>query len=322
TNVPEAHDAYLRGRYFWNQFTPDSFPKAFAEFSRALELDPDYALAHVGIADYYTWACIYALIPPAIGFPRVRESATRALEIDPSLAEGYAALGLYHSNMQEWAPSEASYRKSVELNPNYPLAHEWLSAILVGTGRFDEGTREIIIAEHLDPLSLRPKVLSAWTLYQTRNYPLALEKARELEHLSPEFMQTHLQTANILLETGDFENALFYARKAVELERESPVPVYILCFALVRAGLRAEAEDLEAKWIEASKHGYVAPYFLALCSVALGNKDQAIDYLELACRERSAWILWLATEPKLDSLRDFPPFIELLTKTGLPPSLP
>jgi serine/threonine protein kinase/tetratricopeptide (TPR) repeat protein len=320
TNNAEAHDAYLQGRFFWNQFVPDSFPKAISAFRRAIELDPNYALAHVGVADYYTWACIYGIEKPAEGFPKVLEYANRALEIDPSLAEAHAALGLYYSNIQEWEKAEEFYRRSLEMNPNYPLAHEWLSAVLVGTRRFEEGTREILIAEQLDPLSLRPKVMSAWTIYQAKNYELALVKARELERLNPDFMQSHLQLANILTESGDVSSALTHARRAAELEPHSPLPVYVLCFALVRAGQTAEAERLDELWTATAEANYVPPYFLALQQVALGNKERAVDFLEQARLEQSAWILWLATEPKLDSLRNYAPFVELLEKTGLPSS--
>ncbi len=318
TNNAEAHDAYLQGRYFWNQFIPDSFAKAITAFRRAVELDPDYALAHVGVADYYTWACIYGIEKPAEGFPKVFESAHTALKIDPSLAEAHAALGLYYSNIQEWERAEEYYRQSLDINPNYPLAHEWLSAVLVGTKRFEEGTREILIAEQLDPLSLRPKVLSAWTIYQAGNYDLALTKARELVRLNPGFMQSHLQLANILTETEDIATALTHARRASEIEPHSPLPMYVLCFGLVRAGELAEAEKLVATWTAAAQTTYVPPYFLALPHAALGNKELAVELLEKARLEQSGWILWLATEPKLDSLRDYPGFIKLLKKTGLP----
>ena len=318
TDSAEAHDAYLKGRFFWNQFAPDSFPKAIAAFRQAIELDPNYALAHVGVADYYTWACIYGIEKPAEGFPKVFEYASRALAIDPSLAEALAALGLYHSNIQEWDKAEEYYRKSLELNPNYPLAHEWLSSLLVGTLRFEEGCREVLLAESLDPLSLRPKVLSAWTLYQARDYDLALEKARLLERLNPDFMQSHLQLANVLGITGDAEGALEHTLRAAELEPTSTLLAYPLCTAYVRNGMREEAQAVYDRWCKRAEVSYVPPYFLALCNVALGNKEKAVELLEAARLERSAWILWLATEPKLDSMRDYEPFKELLKKTGLP----
>jgi len=322
TNSAEAHDAYLQGRYFWNQFAPDAFPKAITAFRRAVELDPKYALAYVGIADYWTWACIYGIEKPVEGFPKVFEYASRALEIDPTLAEALAALGLYYSNMRDWKRSEEYYRQSLESNPNYPLGHEWLAAVLVGTLRFEEGTAEILAAERLDPLSIRPKVLSAWTVYQTRDWDRAVAKAREILHLAPDFMQSHLQLANILTEFGDPAEALSHARRAVEIEPQSPLPVYVLCFALVRAGEIAEAEALTAKWREAAKENYVGPFFIAMCEVALGNKERAVELLDESRLENSAWMLWLASEPKLDSMRDFPPFIELVKKAGLPEKRP
>jgi serine/threonine protein kinase/tetratricopeptide (TPR) repeat protein len=318
TDNAEAHEAYLQGRFFWNQFAPDSFPKSIRAFQKAIDLDPNYALAHVGIADYYTWVCILGLYKPSECFPQVLESATKALEIDPTLAEAYAAVGLYYSNMQQWDECEVNYRRSIELNPNYPLGHEWLSAILVGTGRFEEGTKEILLAEELDPLSLRPKVLSAWTIYQTRNYDFALSKARQIHDLAPEFMQSHMQMANILIEMGEKKEALTAARKAVELVPGSPLPIYYLCFALVAAGKVAAAKKLVARWEKMSEETYVPPFFLGMCRLAIGDIEKAIDYLDAAREERSAWILWFGTEPKLDPLREHPRFIELMEKTGLP----
>ena len=318
TNMPDAHDAYLQGRYFWNQFTPASFPKSIAAFRRAVELDPNYALAHVGIADYYTWACIYGLIPPSEGFPKVFESAHKALEIDDSLAEAHAALGLYYSNMQEWAKSEECYRHAIHLNPHFPLAHEWLSAVLAGTGRFEESTKEILLAEQLDPLSVRPKVLSAWHIYQTRNYELALSKAKEIHELSPEFVQAHLQMGNILLETGEAEKSLEYLRRAVEIAPESHLPVYNMCFSLVANDLMDEARQTAAALENRTQTEYVPPYFIAMANIAIGNIDKAFEYLVAANEEKSAWVLWYGTEPKMDAIRKDPRYMGLLRSTRNP----
>ena len=318
TNVPEAHDAYLQGRYFWNQFTPESFPKSILAFQKAVRLDPNYALAHVGVADYYTWAGIYGFFPPSVAHPKVLESATRALEIDDSLAEAYAALGLYYSNMQVWPRAEELYRRAIELNPNYPLAHEWLSSVLLGTGRFEEGTNEITVAERLDPLSLRPKVLSAWHFYQTRDYREALARAEDIYQLSPEFMQSNLQLANILLEIGKNERALQAAERAVEIAGESTLPAYVLAFALAANGMPDEARDVALSLEQRSSGSYVVPYFIGMAFVAAGEIDKAFEYLERAVEEKSAWAIWVATEPKLDVLRNDPRYPRLLEKTGHP----
>ena len=318
TDNREAHEAYLQGRFYWNQFSFEAFPKSLEAFQKAVELDPNYALAHVGIADFYSWACIHGIYRPAEGFPHVLESAMRALKIDPALAEAHAAIGLYYSNMQQWDESENHYKRAIEINPNYPLSHEWFSAILVGTGRFEEGTREILLAEELDPLSLRPKVLSAWTIYQTRNYGLALAKARELQLLAPEFMQSYLQLSNVLTQFGATDEAVEVSRKAVEIAEDSPLPIYNLCFALMAAGKIKEAEKTVAKMEKTAADRYVPPYFLGLSNVAIGNVDRALEHLDAARIEKSAWVLWFATEPKLDPLRDDPRFIKMQKKTGLP----
>jgi len=318
TNNAEAHKAYLRGRYFWNQFTPEAFPKAIEAFEQASLVDPNYAMAYVGLADYYTWACIHGLHCPESGFPKVFEYAKKALSIDPDLAEAHAALGLYYSNVKRWVECEREYRLAIQLNPNYGLAHEWLSALLVGSGRFEEGTNEILTAEDLDPLSLRPKVLSAWTIYQTRNYDLALSKARSLERLNRDFMQTHLQLANILLETGHIDEAARSAAKAIELSPDSSLPLYVYCFAQSAVGNLSGAQIQLSKWENIAKENYVPPYFLGLSALAIGEINKAIDYLQAAVKESSPWVLWLITEPKLDRLRHDERFMKLMEHVGLP----
>lgn len=318
TQKKEAHEAYLQGRYFWNRFTPEAYPKAITSFQRAVSLDPEYALAYVGIADFYTWACIHGIFSPDEGFPKALEAAQRALELDPLMPEAHAAIGLYYSNAQQWADAESSYRRAIELNPNYPLAHEWLSAVLVGTGRAEEGVKEILLAEQLDPMSLRPKVLTAWTVYQARNYDLVLSKARELYKLDPNFMQTHLQLANVLLEKGEVGEALASARRAAELAPDSSLPVYVLCFALKAAGLGDEARKLIDEWEVRSKSQYIAPYFLGMSRSAVGDTDRALEYFQKAQEEKSAWVIWYGTEPKLDTLRGDPRFLEILKRSGNP----
>ena len=318
TNNPEAHDAYLQGRYFWNQFTPDSFPKSLSAFMRAVALDPEYAQAYAGICDYFTWAGIYGLLSPSEAHPKVLAAAEKALDIDEDLAEAHAALGLYYSNQQRWSESEICYRRAIDLSPNYPLSHEWLSALLVGTGRFEEGVKELYLAEELNPMSLRPKVLTAWTIYQTRQYERALAKAKELERMNPEFMQTQLQTANILLEMGQYEEALEYASRAVQLEPESPLPVYVYCFALVRAAEQELAGAVIEKWEAVSRNAYVPPYFLGMMNMAVGSFDRAFELLETARLEKSAWTMWFGTEPKLDPVRKDPRYIRLVKITNNP----
>ena len=312
TDNPAAHEAYLQGRYFWSQFTPDALQQAISYFNKAVELDPNYALAHVGIADFYSWASIYGMVDPAQSYTKVLHAAQRALEIDDTVAEAHAAMGLYLSNQFDFAGSEREHRRAIELNANYPLSHEWLSATLVGTGRFEEGREEILLAEMLDPVSLRPKVLSAWTLYQARDLKTALEKADELIRLDANFWQGYLQSANIRMELGDVTLALEHAQRAAELGGGSPLPTYALCFALTAAGEKNESIRLANDLVAASANHYVSPYFVGMSLFGAEQTDRAFDFFEKALAEKSAWLVWWGTEPKLKALHGDKRFDQIL----------
>jgi eukaryotic-like serine/threonine-protein kinase len=318
TNDPAAYEAYLQGRYFWNQFTPTALQQAIEHYRTAIELDPNYARAWAGIADFYSWAAIYGMVPPAKSFDKVYRAASKAIALDDSLAEAHSAFGLYYSNSQDWEKSEAEHRRAIELNENYPLAREWLSAVLVGTGRFEEGRREILIAEQLDPLSLRPKVLTSWTIYQTRDFATALERANEIITLDPDFWQGYLQAANSLLELGEIDRAVEYSRRAAELGGLSPLPAYMLCFALSAAGENKESLAIAEELVQQSHLAYVSPYFIGMSLLGAGEIDRAFIDFEKAQAEKSAWLVWWGTEPKLDRVRNDERYWKILRETKNP----
>lgn len=318
TDSPEAYEAYMRGRYFWNQFTSESFLKTIRELEKAVTIDPNYAKAHAAIADFYNWSTIYGLFPSNETAPLVYKSANRALEIDNSLAEAYSAIGLYYSGRCAHEKAEENYRRSVKLSPNYSLAHEWLAATLVGTGRFDEGLREIDLAERLDPLSLRAKTLTAWTKYQARRYQDSLKKACEIISLDPNNPQGYLQLSNVQIQLGMYPDAVENSKKAVEMMQPSPMPVYTYCFALAGAGDMTGARSFADELLTRSKSSYVMPYFIAMAHVAVNNFDVAFEFFERSLAENNQWLLWFATEPKLDIIRNDQRYPALLEKINPP----
>jgi serine/threonine protein kinase/tetratricopeptide (TPR) repeat protein len=318
TDNPQAFEAYLRGRFHWNQFTPESLPKALQSFQQAISLDPNYALAYVGVADFFVWANIYGIVSSNEAFPQAKDVLARALELDVELGEAYAVLGLIDTNYFKWDESERHHRKAIEMSPNYPQAHEWYAACLVGTGRFEEGIAEMRRAEQLDPLSLRTMTMMAWSLYQVRRFDESLAKSRQIIEMDKNYPQGHLQLANNLLELGRIEEAVIAARRAVETMPDSPLPQYILCFALVRANREREARGILEEMKRQAEIAYVKPYFLAMAHIALGEREAAFAQFEKSFGEYDPWLTWFGTEAKLDSVREDARFKALFKRMNNP----
>ena len=318
TENAEAYETYLRGRYYWNQFTPDSLPKALAAFEKAIELDPKYAQAYFGLADFYNWAIIYGILPPDEFYPKAEIAALRAIELDDRLGEAYASLALVKESLWNWEESEKLYQKSIELNPHYSLAHEWYSSLMMETGRIEEGLEKVKFAESLNPLSTRAMTLTAWQSYQARHYDEAIAKARQIVDLDKNYPQSYMQLGNALIHVGRAEEAVVQARKGAALMPDSALPKYSLCFALVAANRRDEAQAVLREIKKSAAKTYVKPYFLAMAHVALEEYDAAFEYFEKTFAERDPWITWFGTEPKLDCLRNDERFIKLFRSTGNP----
>ncbi|MDQ3063622.1 MAG: tetratricopeptide repeat protein, partial [Acidobacteriota bacterium] len=318
TNSPEAYEAYMRGRYRWNQFTPDALSKAREAFQSAIELDPNYALAHVGLADFYIWANIYGMIPSGEAVSLAQTAANRAIELDAKLGEAYASLGLTFQNRFSWAKAEQLYKQALELAPNYTHAHEWWAAQLVGHGNFEEGAKEIKITERLDPLSLRTKTLTAWTLYQAQRFDEALERARQIIDLDLNYPQGYSQIGLNLLAMGQAQKALPHLQKFDAMIPNSALAKYQLCFAFVAAGRRDEAKRVLGEIKQLAAGGYVKPYFLAMAHAALDERDSAFANFERAVDENEPWMLWFGTEPMLENLHDDERFDRILRRMNNP----
>ncbi|HEX8566868.1 MAG TPA: protein kinase [Pyrinomonadaceae bacterium] len=318
TDNAEAYEAYLRGRFHWNQFTPESLPKALESFQKAAALDPEYALAHAGLADFYIWAAIYGLIPSASALDEAEAAARRAIELDERLGEAYASLGLIMQNRRRWAECEKLERQALKLNPNYATGHELYAAMLVGVGRTEEGIRELKIAENLDPLSLRSKTLIAWDFYQSHRFDEALARGRQIIDLDKNYPQGYLQIGVALWAMGRAEEALPFFQKFNEMIPGSGMAKYQLCYGLVAVNRHDEARSILEEMKALAAEGYVKPYFLAMAHAALGERDRAFEYFEQSFAEYDAWMLWFGTDPMLESLHDDERYVNLLERMQNP----
>jgi serine/threonine protein kinase/Tol biopolymer transport system component/tetratricopeptide (TPR) repeat protein len=318
TENANAYQAFLKGRYLWNRFTPEDFNRAAEQFREAIALDPNYAQAHVGLADYYNWAAIFGLGSPKEYFPLAKSSAIRALEIDESLAEAHAALAFTNLCYDwDWVGAEQRFRRSLELNGNYGPAHQWYSNLLAAQGRFEEAINEVRRALEINPLSMMDRSMAGWTYYHARQYERAEREVRAALEIDRNFSNCYLMLGFIYERMGRYEDSVASLQRAGELMAGSVVPLWPLAYTFASSGKRTEAKAILDHVRQLSSQRYVSPYFIALIQTGLGEYDDAIGSLRKALDEKDEWLLWLGVEPKLDPLRSDPRFTAMLNEIGL-----
>jgi tetratricopeptide (TPR) repeat protein len=314
----EAYDAYLRGRFLWHRRTRESLLAARDQFRHAVERAPDFARAHLGLADAYAVLGFYDHLPAQDAFPPARDAALRALELDPTLAQARATFGyvaLYYD--WDWQAAEREFRTAIQLRPHYSVAHQWLGNYLVAMGRFEEAVASMRRAVELDPLSLIASAALGWAHYHAGDQDRAGAQFRRTLELDPTFHLAYLWSGLSLLEAGDTEAALDALRRARELGANDPALTANLALGLALAGQQPEAARLLARLHERDGREYLPSFEMARAHLANGDEDRALDWLERAMRERSHSIAFLRVDPFLVPLHHHPRFIRLLHQAGL-----
>jgi len=321
TESTEAYHLYLKGRHYWDKRTPQSFQKAIEHFQKAIDRDPGYTLAYAGLADSFNMLGWYGILSPAESFPKAKTAATRALRIDETLAEAHASLGFakaYHD--WDWAGSERELGRAIELNPDYPTAHQWFAQYLGLTGRTKEALAEIRRAQELDPLSLVIYATAGVILFWARQYDPAIEQCRKVLDLNPNFPIAHVWLGMTYEQKGNYEEAIRELEKSVELFEREPIALGALAHAYARSGKRGEAQKALEELNQLRQRRYVSAYDMAVIHAGLGETDQSWAWLEKACEERSSWMAhFYKRDPRLDGLRPDPRYKDLLRRMGLPP---
>jgi TolB-like protein/DNA-binding winged helix-turn-helix (wHTH) protein len=318
----ESYQDYLRGRYFWNRRTEAALKQAIGYFQRAIAADPDYARAYSGLADCYSSlgaSSIVGGLPPRQAMPEAKAAALKALQIDGTLAEAHNSLAMVHL-LYDWdlAASEREFRRALELDPEYTTAHHWYSHCLLALGRTDESLAESKRALELEPLNLVIGVHLGWHYLYARQYDQAIEQFRKTLELDPAFPQAQRYAAWAYLQKGMRQEAIASLRAALGRLGRNPEVEGELGHALGVAGRRAEALAMLEGLRQLSSTRYVSPYSVALVHCGLGDRDQALAWLEKAYVERSDYMPYLNREPMLDGLRSDPRFAALVRRVGLP----
>jgi eukaryotic-like serine/threonine-protein kinase len=314
---PEAYDAYLRGRSFQGP-TLQAIEKAQKYFEEAIQRDPGFALAYVGLADCYLDLGQFRLVPPQDSYRRGKEVIHKALELDQTLAEAHGTLAFLNWQWDwNWRTAEDEYRYALNLNPNSVDVRVGLAWYLGWRGRRDEALAEVAKIRELDPPNPYTFLDEAAIYYHLRDYRALLDASRKSVALNPDNWVGHYFLA--VAYDGLNLEAIPEYQKAVELSQGDTDPTAGLAHAYASVGQRANVEKILRELLQRSKTQYVSPYMIATIYAGLGDKNKAFEFVEKAYQERSPDIPWfLKADLRIDNLRSDPRFQDLRRRVGLP----
>ncbi len=320
TTNPAAHEAYLKGRYYWNKQTEVAIKKSCDNFEQAIAEDPNYALAYVGISDCYRLLGFWDALPPTEVMPKAKAAAVKALQIDDELGEGHASLagvtGLYDRDFSE---AGRLYKRAIELSPGYAIARQSYAMVyLAPMGRLGEAIAEMKRAQRLDPLSLFHSTILGWAFHLARQYDQAIKQYRKTLDLDPNYHLAYSGLGWAYEQKSMFEEAIAAFQKARAFSGGSTLTIASLGHCYGSWGRTNEAQSLLAELNELSKARYVSPLDIAILHTGLNQRDQAFEWLEKANKERCSRLIWLKPEPRFDKLRSDPRFQSLLRRMNFP----
>jgi len=314
----EAYQFYSQGRWLWNKREKETLFEAIELFEKAIQIDPNYARAYVGLADVHLVLPYYVSISPKEAYSKAKEFIFKALNIDNTLAEVYASLaGIKDQIDFDWEGAEADYKKAIELNPSYATGHHWYSMHLSARGRHDEAIAEIKLALEFDPLSLIINNTVGEAFYRARQYDQAIRHHLKTLELYPKSSISIEGYADVLLQVGRLDEAVTEYQKAVELSEGFSGYLASLGYAYAVMGKRSETESIINSLKDRANKEYVSLFRLGAIYMALGEKDLALEYLEKAYEERDLDIIYLKIHPKWDDIRSDPRYKVLLKKLNL-----
>jgi TolB-like protein/Tfp pilus assembly protein PilF len=316
----EAYEAYLRGRYHATQLTQDGLEKSIELFQKAIEADPNYALAHAALSrSYAELGGVLGFLSPSDYYPKAKASAVKALELDNSLSEAHQSLAEVRLNYEwNWAGGENEIRRALELNPSSADAHTHYGTYLEALGRFEEAAVERRRAQELDPLSPFRMADAGYPLYYAGRYDEAVEQYRKALELDPNFFWAHLWLGQAYVQKGMHDEAIAAVKKALDLSPGNTRVLATLGQVYGVSGKRPEALKVLSELQKRAQQGYVSPYFVAVVQAGLGKKDEALASLEKAYGERHPYLILLKVEPVFAGLHGDARFQDLLRRVGLP----
>jgi serine/threonine protein kinase len=312
----EAQQSYLRGRFFWNKRTADDMKRAIAEFERALQIEPNYALAYVGLADCYTLLELYTGAPAAETLPRAKEYALKALELDGSSSEAHTSLGYVYYTLWQWEDSEKHLKRGVELDPNNSNAHHRYYLLLRELGEIDKASQAITRARELDPVSLVINLSYARSFLSRGDNESAAEHTLNLIQLYPNYAPGHTTMGSVLIRQKKYAEALAEMETAAKIVRNGQT-LSSLGYARALTGDVDGAESVIGEMRSLFEQRKVLGREIALVYVGLARFDEAFEWLEVDFKNRSTELPSIVSIPDLEPIRKDPRFADLVSRMGL-----
>lgn len=318
--IPEAHEAYLRGRYFWNKRTPDALGKSIKYLQEAIRLDPHYALAHAGLADAYAviGSVFLDSVPPREAMPKALHFAEKALELDGSLGEAHVTKAYIRCMYNfDWGGAERVFQRAIAYSPGYSVAHEWYAIYLALSGKRKEALNEINRALGTDPLSLQINTASIQVHYFVGDYDRAIERGLKTLDLDASFSTARIFLAMAYQKQNMFHKALSEGQKAATFVSDKTAILGCIGGCYASLGKKGEAIKIIKELSQLAKKRYVPSFVFAWIYMHLREKEKTLEYLEQAYAERSSYLSVIGIEPGMDFLRGDPRFTGLQRKIGL-----
>jgi serine/threonine-protein kinase len=319
TENREAYTLYLKGRYYWNKRTEEDTRLGLDYFQQAVDLDPSYSLAWVGIADTWIFRGWYSRLAPRETFPQAKHAALRALEFDSTLAEAHTSLAHIHLEFDhDWKAAEREYLRAIELKPTYAGGHQWYGGFLSAMGRHEEALQEARIAQSLDPLA---PIIQTWVglrYYFARKYDQAIPELLKALELDRNFAPAHWHLGMVYEQTGRVQESIAEAERALAIDGGTLPYLASLGHAYARAGRTKDARAILDRLATEATRRHVSAYHTAVIHIALGDTNAGLDWLQRAYEEESPWIGYMNVDPRLDAVRTHPRFQAILKRAQLP----
>jgi TolB-like protein/tetratricopeptide (TPR) repeat protein len=323
TDNVEAYHLYLRGQYYWSRRYAGFLQRAIDSFEQAIVQDESYALAHAGLADGYSLLAVFEILPPGVAIAKAKPAAERAVWLDDGLADAHRALALVRWYLDwDYAAAEHEYRRALTLNPGSGITHGQFGILLAYLGRFDEAVAEVVRARALEPVSPLVGFYSASTLAAAGSLKEALAECRRVLDLDPDFSLELWMHAVVLSALGRHDEAVEAAERAVTCSRRQNFFLGYAACTYAAAGRRQEAEAIQQEMHQRERQMYVSPMCFAEIATALGDTEQAFEWLERAFDDRSPFLVTLGVNPVYDALRQDRRFDLLLKRLELQNSRP